>query len=737
VYVVTTLNDYDPDNDGSHPTDGVEPAIVGSLRHGILTAPAAGRTIVFAVGGTINLHDRLQFGGKSKITIAGQTAPGGGITLANHEFNINNVNNIIVQHMRFRAGDKFLAGPSDPRYEPQDYNPDVIGVTGSNNVILDHITASWGVDETVSVTSNSNNVTVQWSTMTQGLFNAGHSDEDGIGHSYGSLLNGGNYSFHHNLYAHNKSRHPRAQKSGALDMQLDWVNNVIYNPGDEFGNSDSDDPYSVNMVANYGIKGPQSASSNNFMMDADDFDSKFYVDGNYMDTDRDLLLDGAPVNGNAVFQTGNDFTPVGSRFDLPQVTTLTAEQAYIQVLSRAGANRFRDSIDKRITRSVLNNLPGQILTQNDWGGYPTIPGGTAPPDSNSDGVPGQWAVDHGFNPATPLHQSFAPDGYTYLEKYLHSLTPNAYAPVGTVSHTVRTSFGNGADAFVTENGGAGAASGGNGTGDTLDAAFGSNLNQAIVMRFDMSQVVPGSLTSARLDLTAASAISGVHDFMVYALEQDNVAWNWSEDAVQFNGAPGLVFDSNSATLGVNNTFTTTIHPDNPGVLTLGQVTIANSVAAGETISLTNPNLAAFLNLAAYYQDVDSADVVTLILQQINSNSVASFFSKEGDAAMAPRLVVDALIAEAGSAGDFNNDGTVDAADYNVWRNAMSGSGTLQNETASLGTVDGEDYAVWKGNFGATGSAGGAAASLPDSAVPEPGSMALLILGNVMLLARRR
>ena len=81
-------------------------------------------------------------------------------------------------------------------------------------MILDHITASWGVDETVSVTSSSNNVTVQWSTMTQGLYNAGHSDEDGVGHSYGSLLNGGNYSFHHNLYAHSKSRHPRAQRSG-------------------------------------------------------------------------------------------------------------------------------------------------------------------------------------------------------------------------------------------------------------------------------------------------------------------------------------------------------------------------------------------------------------------------------------------------------------------------------------------------------------------------------------------
>jgi pectate lyase len=726
VYIVTTLADYDPDNDANHPTDGVEPAIVGSLRHGILTAPAAGRTIVFAVGGTIELHDRLQLSNRTKITIAGQTAPGGGITVAGHEFNVNNSNNIVVQHLRFRAGDKFLTGAPSDRYQPQDYNPDVIGVTGSNTVILDHITASWGVDETVSVTSSSNNVTVQWSTMTQGLYNAGHSDEDGIGHSYGSLLNGGNYSFHHNLYAHSKSRHPRAQKSGALDMQLDWVNNVIYNPGDEFGNSDSDDPYSVNMVGNYGVKGPQSSSGNNFMMDADDLDSKFYVDGNYMDIDRDLVLDGAPVNGTAVFQTGNDFTIVGSRFGLPQVTTHTAEQAYIQVLSRAGANRFRDTIDKRITRSVMNNLPGQILTQNDWGGYPTIPGGTAPPDSNSDGVPDQWATDNGFNSSTPLHQTFAPDGYSYLEKYIHSLTPNAYAPVGTVSHTVRTSFGSGADAFVTENGGAGATSGGNGTGGTLDTAFVNGLNQALVMRFDLSEIVPGSLTSARLDLTAASAINGTRDFMVYALEQDNAAWNWNEATVQFAGAPGLSFDSNSGTLGINNSFTSTSHPENPGVLTLGQVTLTTNVAAGETVSLTNPNLAAFLNLAAYYQDAASADVVTLILQQINNAPVASFLSKEGDAQLAPRLVVDALLAEVIEpplAGDYNDDGTVDAADYTVWRDAITSGAELLNETESLGIVDTDDYAAWKANFGAVGGSGGGA----NASVPEPHLGILLLV----------
>ena len=725
VYIVNTLEDYYP---------GVESTIAGSLRHGILSATGP-RTIVFSVAGQINLHDRLRFNGKDNVTIAGQTAPGGGVTLAQQELTIDGSDNVILQHIRVRPGDKFPASYSNPQYVPV-YDPDAIGVIGSTNVMIDHVTASWGVDETLSVTSSSNFVTVQWSTMTQGLFNAGHSAlDDGVGHSYGSLLNGGNYSFHHNLYAHSKARHPRPQwnSSDARHLVLDWVNNVIYNPKDEFGNSDSEDPFSVNMVGNYGVKGPQSGSGNSSMMDPQDPNSHFYVDGNYMDTDRDILLDGAPVNGSAVFQPepGPQFTIDPTRFDLPLVNSHTAEQAYIQVLSRAGANNYRDAIDRRTTRSVLNNLPGQIETPAGWGGFPTVPDGSAATDSNSDGVPDQWATDNGFSTMTLLHQTFAPDGYTYLEKYIHSLTPNAYALVGTAEHTVRTSFGGGSDAFVTENGGASATSGGNGSAGTLDAAFDINLNQAIVMRFDVSEIVPGSITEARLDLTAASAISGTHNFMVYALEQDNADWNWDESTVQFNDAPGLVFDGNSGTLGINNTFTTTSHPDNPGVLNLGQISVA-SAAAGETISLTNVNLAVFLNLAAYYQGLDSEDMVTIILQQVNSASAASFVSQEGDALLAPRLVVDALLTPVGPpvlAGDYNGDQVVNAADYTVWRDRLGESFALTNETASLGVVDQADYDAWQANFGATPAGSGSGGN--SLAVPEPASLMLALAAGLV------
>jgi hypothetical protein len=698
----------------------------GSLRQGILDATAAGRTIVFDVAGTINLTSSLDISSKSKITIAGQTAPAGGITIANQRLQIKDSNNIVVQHIRVRPGSTY--GNTDP---------DAIWVNHSTDVMIDHVTASWGVDETISVTHDSNNVTVQWSTMIQGLFNAGHSGDDGVGHSYGSLLNGGNYSFHHNLYAHSKSRHPRAQKENDLTMQLDWVNNVMFNPGDQFGNSDSNDPYSFNMVGNYGIKGPQSGNSLNWLMDANDVDSQFYISGNYMDMDRDLVLDGAAATETQVMRPGRVWGTLGTPAPLPPVTTLPAPEAYIQVMSRAGANNYRDSIDRRTIRTVMNHLPGHIDTQANWGGWPTLPIGSAPTDSNGDGVSDDWAVANGFNVSTPLHQTFAPDGYTYLEKYIHSLTPNAYTPVGTVQHTISTAFGDGADAYVTENGGASAVSGGNGVGSTLDAVWGGSggtTNQAVAMRFDLSEIVPGSLTAARLDLTAASAINDTHDFMIYGLVQDAAGWDWNESSVAFSTAPGLSFDGNSQTLGINNTFTTTNHPDNPNVLNLGQVTVG-AAAAGDVISLTNPNLAVFLNLAAYYQGEASENVVTIILQQVNNASPASFWSKEGNAALAPQLVIDAVMAAVPIlAGDYNDDGIVDAGDYIVWRKSLAGGGFLANETASPGVIDELDYDAWMTNFGSTavGNGGGQAPQ-----VPEPATLALVFLAGACGSSVRR
>ena len=219
----------------------------------------------------------LDFNGKDNITIAGQTAPGGGITLAGHRLRINPlfnndnvvdpISNVVVQFIRVRPGAAAT-------------NADGVWVQTASNVIIDHVTTSWTVDESISATHDSNNVTVQWSTMTQGIFD----------HSYGSLLNGGTYTYAHNLYAHNKSRNPRLQQSQDLIMELDFVNNVIYNPQDRFAYGG--DEYYVNWVGNYGIRGPGTGDTNHAFARDTDTESHFYVEGNLMDNNTDGRING-------------------------------------------------------------------------------------------------------------------------------------------------------------------------------------------------------------------------------------------------------------------------------------------------------------------------------------------------------------------------------------------------------------------------------------------------------------
>jgi hypothetical protein len=400
------------------------------------------------------------------------------------------------------------------------------------------------------------------------------------------------------------------------------------------------------------------------------------------------------------------------------------------VLSRAGASKFRDPVDQRLVRSFVNHMPGQIDTQADWGGWPTLPAGTALPDANGDGVPDAWALANGFNILTPLHQTLAPSGYTYLEEYVHSLTPYAYAPASTAQHTIRTGFGNGADAQVNENGGLSAISSGNGTDGSVnihwDGASGTT-NQAMLLRFDLSEIVPGSVDSARLELSAAAHLTGTHQFKVYGLEHDAGGWDWNESDVEFANAPGLVFDGNSRTLGIDPRYTangaagTQSNPPLPAaddLLTLGTFTIG-STAAGQTVTFDNLNLAVFLNLAAFFEGDDMDGLATIIIEHTASSSPASFWTHEGNPALAPRLVVDAVLQPAGLEGDFNNDGQVDAADYVVWRK----SGGSQAE-----------YDLWRANFGTAATDGGSGQA---GQVPEPATATAVLVAVMMLASGRR
>ena len=226
MYQVTTLDDGGP----------------GSLRYGIETADGP-RTIVFDVEGTIELDSHLRVD-KPYLTLAGETAPGEGVTLTGWTTSITNTHDIVVRYLRFRPGDANC--PS--------FQDDALNVVRSTDVLIDHVSASWSVDETLSVTY-SDRITVQWSIIAESLRDSCH--EKGP-HGYASLLrwNGG-VTLHHNLFVHDDSRVPRVGD----DTRLDFVNNVLYDWGARPGYSGPADEGTtrVNYVGNYAIAGPSTA----------------------------------------------------------------------------------------------------------------------------------------------------------------------------------------------------------------------------------------------------------------------------------------------------------------------------------------------------------------------------------------------------------------------------------------------------------------------------------------------
>ncbi|MDE6526390.1 MAG: pectate lyase, partial [Muribaculaceae bacterium] len=216
----------------------------GSLRWAL--SQAGPRTIVFDVSGTIHLSSGLSI--PANTTIAGQSAPGDGICVADYPVTVGN--NCIVRYMRFRLGNKNVLKNGADGW-------DGLSAMDSHDIIIDHCSISWSIDECCSVLGNVN-TTVQWSMVDQSLVNAGHSKG---AHGYGGNWGGSGASFHHNLVAHHGSRTPRLgpRPTTQLDERMDMRNNVIYNYGGNgcYGGEGMD----VNIVNNYYKPGPATPSN--------------------------------------------------------------------------------------------------------------------------------------------------------------------------------------------------------------------------------------------------------------------------------------------------------------------------------------------------------------------------------------------------------------------------------------------------------------------------------------------
>lgn len=418
VYYVTSLYDY---------TSSTDPNRFGTLRYGISSATGP-RTIVFRVAGYIDLKSRLDLN-KSNITIAGQTAPGNGICLRNYPVVIAG-NDLVIRHIRVRLGTNALQ------------QADAIWITGGQRIILDHCTASWSVDETLSASRTAHDLSVQWCFITESLNNSIHSKGP---HGYASIISADEptvYSWHHNLYAHHNSRSPRAG-SGVSNLlwTLDFRNNVIYNWGDRAGYSGGTNEFvRMNYIGNALIAGPDK--DYNFAFQGGGSTTWIYQEGNLID----LTLDGwfNPTNNSWDMFSGS-YTPTNSAFACPAVTTDPASNSLLKVLVLGGAMPWaRDGLDRRIANDVFNGT-GRIIDYPDQaGGWPALASEPPTADTDNDGMPDYWELAMRLNPTNAADRNLTNAvGYTRLEEYLNwKAEPHALCNRnGTVNITLTELFG--------------------------------------------------------------------------------------------------------------------------------------------------------------------------------------------------------------------------------------------------------------------------------------------------------
>jgi len=420
VFEVTNLND-----DGS-----------GSLREAV---EARGpRIVVFRVSGIIKL-DKVLAISNPFITIAGQTAPGEGICISGQTTEIN-THDVVLRYLRFRRGNI------------KDRN-DSLGGYPVGNIIIDHCSASWGLDENISLyrymkkmpdgsleKTPAENITIQWCISSEAL--------DLNNHAFGGTWGGKNCSFHHNLFACNTGRNP----SIGWGDHFDFRNNVLFNW--RHRTVDGGDASSmVNIVANYYKPGPAvDGGASRYLICRPQHldmyseakrDGKWYVADNFVVGSPGVTADNWA--GGVQFDDVDSenqvkalIEKVRSRTPIPSVpiTQQSAEEAYELVLAEAGATLpKRDAVDARIIESVRTGQPlfgnGIIDMPSDVCGWPEYKSSPAPTDTDHDGMPDEWEERFGLNPDDPSDGAGDKDGdgYTNVEEWLNGMDP---APSETV-----------------------------------------------------------------------------------------------------------------------------------------------------------------------------------------------------------------------------------------------------------------------------------------------------------------
>ncbi|EIN07264.1 pectin lyase-like protein [Punctularia strigosozonata HHB-11173 SS5] len=385
VYVVTNLNDTG----------------AGSFRDAV---SSPNRIVVFAVGelhhtvhyirvhsGLITIGDRIVV--SPNVTIAGQTAPGQGITVYGNGLSYSGADNTITRYIRYRMGTTGDAGK------------DAITIANGQNMIFDHVSVSWGRDETFSINGDVSNITISDCIIAQGLET----------HSAGGLIQtSGGVSILRTLYIDNQTRNPKTK--GVQE----YINNVVYNWGTGGGYicGDSDGLSEVNIINNVFISGP-STGIEPFTRGNLNFQT------NYYDPDQDGTRNGFILSENIADYSNVSFQ--ANPYPYPGVAILfSPTDALSHVISSAGASLSRDHLDNYLINTELGSFGkvGELITDptaSPINGPGPVTGGTAPKDTDGDGIPDAYESAHGLNPSVNDAMVIASNGYANIENYVNSL----------------------------------------------------------------------------------------------------------------------------------------------------------------------------------------------------------------------------------------------------------------------------------------------------------------------------
>jgi len=445
VFVVTNLNDRGP----------------GSFRE---ACEAGGpRVVVFNVAGIIRLTERIRIRAPY-ITISGATAPGDGVCIAGDTVELE-THDVVIRHLRFRRGETWVGDRNDS-----------LGGNPIGNIMIDHVSASWGLDENMSMYRHMHdhdndpstpalklptvNITIQNSIFSEGL-NTFH-------HAFGSTIGGLNSTFHNNLWACNTGRNPSVGMYG----DFTFVNNVLFNWVHRTVDG-GDHRSEFNIINNYLKPGPATPrdapiawrllkpESERSRTVVDNF-GKAYVAGNVVEGNDRVTKDN--WDGGVQPDARGPLAEVLAKIRVPEpfphapLPVEPATNAYATVLARAGATSpRRDAVDARIAKTVrtgkttakvgpgireqLAHPPftdehiarqieliskGIITHPSQVGGYPDYKGKPYR-DSDGDGMPDAWEKKHGLNPNDPgdAGTDLNGDGYTNIEDFLNGLNPRA------------------------------------------------------------------------------------------------------------------------------------------------------------------------------------------------------------------------------------------------------------------------------------------------------------------------